>query len=349
MDEVITSAPAKAILFGEHAVNRGQVAIAASVGLRIKCHVRRGGYFYHLQSKGHARTFTRDEVIALGRQVDEWRAAGDYAAIRQLAARDYFAPAQYIIAHAMRSIPALEDGLDIAFASEIPRSGGLGSGGAAHAALARALYHFAAGDADLSPGAQNQAQIGAWAYLGDVIAHGGIASALDTQTSLLGGVIRYSTEAWGERIPAAPGLRLVIGDTGVRGQTSEVNSRVREWLAGDPTRMRYFEMIGALSEAAQKGLEQGDWRLLGRLMNLNQLVLEKIGVSCPELERLIDAAIGAGAPGAKLSGSGGGGIMIALATDETREAIVQALHQAGAYAVYAPEIAVQGAQVEAMS
>ncbi len=345
MDEVTTTAPAKAILFGEHAVNRGQAAIAVGVGLHMRCTVRRGGYPYHLQTAGHARTFTRDEVISLGEQVDRWREAAHYEAIRELAARDYFAPAKYIIAHALRNIPTIKDGLDITFQSAIPKSGGLGSGGAANTALAMALAAFAS-DFDMNSSAQRRT-IGEWAYAGDVIAHGGVASALDTQTSLLGGVVRYTREAWGERIPVAPGLQLVIGDTGVRAQTSEVNAHVRAWLAVDVARMRYFEMIGALSDIAQEKLEIGDWRLLGRLMNMNQLVLDKIGVSCPELERLIDAAIGAGALGAKLSGSGGGGIMTALVTDEAREAVAVALRNAGAHAVYMPDIAVPGARIEA--
>jgi len=353
MDTVTTSAPAKAILFGEHAVNRGQAAIAVSVGLRTHCTVHTGGYLYHFESAGHARTFTRDEVVAMGEQVDAWCEAQEYQAIREMAASDYYAPAKYIIAHALRAHDVLGDGLDIAYQSEIPNSGGLGSGGAAGVALAMALAHIA-----LTPTLslrEREQVICQWAYLGDVIAHGGVASALDTQTSLHGGVIRYTKEAWGERIPAAAGLQLVIGDTGVRGQTSEVNTRVREWLAADPstglragsTRMRYFDMIGVLSADAQKGLASGDWRLVGKLMNMNQLVLEKIGVSCPELERLIDAAIGAGALGAKLSGSGGGGIMIALVSDETHDAVVAALQAAGARAVYTPAVAVDGAYVEA--
>lgn len=344
MDSVTASAPAKAILFGEHAVNRGQAAIAVSVGLRMRCTVRTGGYVYHLQSAGHARTFTREEVVALGVQVDAWREVQAYQVIRELAASDYFAPAKYIIAHALHESDALGDGLDISYKSDIPNSGGLGSGGAANVALATALAQLAA--SDQSQIANCKLQIGQWAYLGDVIAHGGVASALDTQTSLLGSAIRYTKERWGEPTPIAPGLRLVIGDTGVRGQTSEVNTRVREWLAADATRMRYFEMIGVLSADAQRGLEIGDWTLAGKLMNINQLVLEKIGVSCPELERLIDAAIGAGALGAKLSGSGGGGIMIALVTEETRDAVASAMKAAGARAVYAPEVAVAGARIE---
>ena len=193
MDSIATSAPAKAILFGEHAVNRGQAAIAVSVGLRTRCIVRTGGNVYHLQSAGHARTFTYDEVVALGEQVDAWREAQAYQAIRELAASDYYAPAKYLIAQSMRACADLSHGLDITYKSEIPNSGGLGSGGAANVALAKALAELA--PTPLAPTLSQREraldkQIGEWAYLGDVIAHGGIASALDTQTSLLGGAIR---------------------------------------------------------------------------------------------------------------------------------------------------------------
>jgi mevalonate kinase len=68
---------------------------------------------------------------------------------------------------------------------------------------------------------------------------------------------------------------------------------------------------------------------LGHLMNLNQLLLEKLGVSCPEIERLVEAALGAGALGAKLSGSGGGGIIIALTEPGQQEAVAAAIEAAG--------------------
>ena len=80
-------------------------------------------------------------------------------------------------------------------------------------------------------------------------------------------------------------------------------------------------------------------------MNLNQLVLEKMGVSCPELETLNRAALAAGALGAKLSGSGGGGIMLALTSPETKAAVAVAIAQAGGEAL-TPEVAVEGARIE---
>lgn len=337
---IITTAPAKAILFGEHAVNRGQAALAVSIGLYARCELEVTGDVFCFEGAGHTQHASRNEIMALRRDVDLWRETQNFNRIRTLAHDNFFAPQKYILAHAFGE--ALPVGMTIRFESEIPPSSGLGSGGATFAALAKAIASLIPTLSHPSTGVQGEREVGRWAWLGDVIAHGGIASALDTQTSLLGGAIRYTKDEWGRRVPCHSSLSLVIGHCGVSAATSEVNTRVREWLSGDATRMRYFEMIGVLSDAALSRLASGDWQHMGRLMNMNQLVLEKIGVSCPELERLIDAALTAGALGAKLSGSGGGGIMFALVTPETRMGVAQALHDAGAQFVYTPQVAVDG-------
>jgi mevalonate kinase len=109
--------------------------------------------------------------------------------------------------------------------------------------------------------------------------------------------------------------------------------------------MHYFHEIGLLSRHAETAIQQGDWPELGRLMNLNQLILERIGVSSPELERLNDTALEAGALGAKLAGSGGGGIMIALVTPESAAHVAAAIRTAGGTPISAA-CAVPGAHVE---
>ena len=307
--EIVARAPGKLILFGEHAVNRGQPALSVSAGLYATCRLRPDagpGIVFESDAPGRARApTTREAVLDLGRAVDAFRAAGDDDSIRALLRADFFAPQKYILATALGA--ALPRNLTVAFRSEVPGTGGLGSGGAVFAALATAL-------AALAGGAPDRARVADWAHRGDVVAHGGVASRLDTQTSLTGGAVRFAVAAGlAEPVAVHPELRLVIGDTGVRAATAEVNGRVRRWLAERPAaRMRYFECVGALSRTALAPLAAGDWPALGQLMTLNQMVLEKIGVSSPELERLIEAALGAGASGAKLAGSGGGGIMIAL-------------------------------------
>lgn len=335
-------APAKAILIGEHAVNRGQAALAVSVGLHVTCRVVAseqvsGDGGIRLVSDAHTQTTTRTAILDLGRVVDRERLHENYAAIHLLARDDFFAPAKYVLAALGDALPAA---LDICWTNSIPQSAGLGSGGAACVALAAAIGRLIERDHD-------RRELAAWAQRGDILAHGGIASGLDTQTSLYGGAIRYTTAAQGAPLPYADGLALVIGNTGVVAATSAVNGRVRAWLEHQPVRLHYFHEIGMLSRLAEQALLSGDWRELGQLLNLNQLILERIGVSCEELQTLIDAALEAGALGAKLSGSGGGGIMIALVEQERIGAVAQAIEQAGGTAIVAP-VGVPGVTVQTM-
>lgn len=338
MFPIRTSAPAKTILIGEHAVNRGQTALAVSLGLYAGCTLTASNsHTYNFISDAHQTQTTREEIIELGRQIDGWRADQDYAAIQQLAAADFFAPSKYVLAALGERLPS---SLTITFNSAIPQSMGLGSGGALFVALATALTRLA-GYPDTP---ETQRLIRQSAHRGDIIAHGGIASGLDTQTSFYGGAIRYTAAHEGEPIVHAPGMALVVGNTGIFAATSAVNGRVREWLAERPVRLHYFHEIGLLSRHAEQALASGDWPELGRLMNLNQLILERIGVSCPELEALNEAALAAGAFGAKLAGSGGGGIMVALTLPERVEAVAEAITAAGGTAIVAP-IGVPGVQV----
>jgi mevalonate kinase len=334
MSAITTIAPAKAILFGEHAVNRGQTALAVSVGLHASCRLEvldacapsKPDDQFHFSAGQHVAGTRRQDILALGRAMDGALAGQDYAAIQRLSADDFFAPAKYVLAALGDALP---DRLQVAFTSAIPQSAGLGSGGATFVALAAAL-------AQLLGRADDLRLIASWALRGDIIAHGGMASGLDTQTSLYGGAIRYTSARQAEPIPYADGLLLVIGNTGVFAATSLVNGRVRKWLAERPVRMHYFQGIGLLSHHAEVALRAGDWIELGRLLNLNQLILERIGVSCPELELLNEAALAAGALGAKLAGSGGGGIMIALVTPDRVDPVARAIRDAGGQAIIAP-------------
>ena len=333
---VTAIAPGKVILFGEHAVNRGQPALSASVGIFASCRVTRGGNRYLFRGGGRTLNAARAEVAAQGLWIDACHAAEDCAGIQEAASEDYFAPAKYVLSSVFGN--NLPNGLQLEWQSDILASSGLGSGGAAFTALVAALCALRPEGVELEQRAE-------WAHRGDIVAHGGTASALDTQTSLLGGVICYTGQGLADSVPCAPGLTLVIGHSGVQAATGNVNSRVRNWLAERPkSRLAPFRSIGALVRAAQPALAAGDWDELGRLMTLNQLALEKIGVSCPELETLIDAALDAGALGAKTSGSGGGGIMVALTLPENRHTVAAAVTAAGG-TVFLPQIGVPGAMI----
>jgi mevalonate kinase len=336
---ITTRSPGKIILLGEHSVNRGQLALAVSVGLNTTCRLEEiEGSTTTLAGAGRAQSYDADELKRHTARLDQMLATRDFAGIRDLLGRDFFASSAYLVGQAAEfGLPPVR----VTFESEIPMSCGLGSGGAVHAALALALV------ACLREHGRKYAdeltQAGVWAYSGDRVAHGGIASALDTQTSLLGGAIEYMDGQPGRRFAIADGLRLVIGHTGVpKGSTGSVNDRIRTWLAEDASRIRVFEEMGRLAVAARTALQGGQWAELGRLMNRNQELLVQAGASHPQLDQLCIAARAAGALGAKLTGAGGGGVMIALVTPATEERVAGAISAAGGTPLSAP-VAVPGA------
>ena len=87
---------------------------------------------------------------------------------------------------------------------------------------------------------------------------------------------------------------------------------------------------GAIVDSARSAIENGTIELLGPLMDANHGLLRKMGVSCPELDALVQAAREAGARGAKLSGGGQGGNMIALVGAYNAEKVAAALEKTGA-------------------
>jgi mevalonate kinase len=124
---------------------------------------------------------------------------------------------------------------------------------------------------------------------------------------------------------------LAIADTGIRSPSKITVGDVR--LAWQQEHTRYealFDRIGAVAEAARVAICTGQTEALGLLMDRNHALLQEIGVSCPELDALVAAARAAGALGAKLSGGGRGGNMIALVTEATGSTVADALRTAGA-------------------
>jgi len=132
-------------------------------------------------------------------------------------------------------------------------------------------------------------------------------------------------------LPEEP-CRLVVGYTGIRHRTAEVVADVARSRSSDPASFdAMFSEMGAVARQGAQALRKGDLRELGGLMDRNQGLLARIGVSSPELDRLIAAARSAGALGAKLSGAGRGGCMVALADGpELAGRLRAALEAAGA-------------------
>lgn len=158
----------------------------------------------------------------------------------------------------------------------------------------------------------------------------GTGSGFDVAASTYGGVLYY--QRGGETITpvAVPTLPLVIGYTGVKADTVSLILDVKKKYEKNTVAVsRIFSAIHTLVDDARERLIKRDWERLGVCMDYNQEYLRDLGVSSDRLESLITAAKDAGALGAKLSGAGGGDCMIALVTDATRDAVQQAITQAG--------------------
>jgi mevalonate kinase len=124
---------------------------------------------------------------------------------------------------------------------------------------------------------------------------------------------------------------LLIADTGTHSRTKEVVEWVRQARNHNPARYdALFDQIGDIVDEAHQAIEAGDVDTLGPLMDDNHELLIKVGVSSPKLDKLVEAARFAGAMGAKLSGAGRGGNMIALVEDDVVEEVAEALREAGA-------------------
>lgn len=139
--------------------------------------------------------------------------------------------------------------------------------------------------------------------------------------------------------PLAPFVEtppMLLAHTGVRHHSGTVHKSIRErWLDGEPKVVDAYVDIARLARAAKKALLACDWDALGDLMNRNHAIQRDLGGSGESNEKLIRAALSAGALGAKLAGAGGGGTIIALARD--REKMAAALIDAGADKILYPE------------
>jgi len=336
MRTIVASAPAKVILLGGKGVNWGFPALVAAVGMRTTCRVGVGAGEYRLRYGERVESTDRQSLSAFRARIEELRAGKRYEEITAIARQDFFAPVRHVLSHIVERTGV--SGLEISWESEIPVGSGLGSGAAAAASLAAAA--FAA--AGVNPEPRDLAWV---AWQADVIAHGGMGTGLDSGACALGGIVRYSLEDGPRQVQAGGSLSLVIGDTLLRASTATSNASSRSWLADHPMRFHLLQEMGMLVEQAQRAIESGDLPTLGHLLNLNQLIKEKLGMSLQRIEELIEASLGAGALGAKISGKGGGGIIVALAELGREQAVARAIEAAGGKAIV-PAVGVPGARIE---
>ncbi|MEM3693468.1 MAG: mevalonate kinase [Candidatus Bathyarchaeia archaeon] len=216
-------------------------------------------------------------------------------------------------------------GLEITVASEIPISAGLGSSAAVSVATIAAV----GGLFGVSLTKEDLCRL---ALEAERLVHKN-PSGIDPTIATYGGILLFEKGKPPEPVKLDLDFRLVIGNTGIARSTGEMVAKVGLLQRYHP------EIFASILEAAHRlvleALRASDLEGLGRLFNVNHGLLSAVGVSDISLERLVYAARAAGALGAKLTGGGGGGCMIALAKDERLSQVVQAIREAGGEAFIA--------------
>jgi mevalonate kinase len=197
------------------------------------------------------------------------------------------------------------DGVRVSIRSDLPIGRGMGSS----AALAVALVRAAHGDVSAEECFER-------AFRVERVFHGN-PSGVDHAVSARGGLVRYQRAPLILEDRPVPSWRLVVLDTGTAGDTAALVAGV---ASRRPAVDADLAAIGSLVDEVDRHLADG--RAVGELLDENQRLLGRIGVSTPRIEDLCAVARKAGAYGAKLAGAGGGGVVVAIAPDP--DAVVRA-------------------------
>jgi hydroxymethylglutaryl-CoA reductase len=293
----------KVILLGEHSVVYGRHAIACPVPLNM-------------------RAFVEDVDKGVELLIPRWGV--EYQLSKPPEQRRSFENAAGAI---LDELGLSDRGIRIEVFPDVPRGMGLGGSAALAVAIVRALdKHFKL--------KLDDDEVNRLAFKSEEVAHGQ-PSGIDNTMATFGKplVYRKGNPPLVELLNIPEPMSMVIGMTRTQGLTAKTVGNVREAHKHLPkVYEKIFDDIDALVLQAVSAIQDNRLADLGELMDINQGLLNALRVSTPELEKLIGIARDAGALGAKLTGGGGGGAMVALCGntgDDTAEAVCAALESSG--------------------
>jgi len=304
-------APGKVILLGEHAVVYGQPALAVPVR-----QVQAVAEIAPLSDAPAGQVWIEASQVGFQGWLDE---------------ADPQQPLIRIVELTLGELGRRPSSISLSIRSTIPIASGLGSGAAVSVAIIRALCdHFG-----VSLSLERQSAL---AFEVEKLHHGH-PSGIDNTVVVYEAPVSYVRGQPPQPLSVGSPFTLVIGDTGVPAATAVAVGQVRQaWLANPAHFERIFRAIGECVRRGQGAVERGNLRMLGACMDENHRLLQEVGVSSGALDGLVGAARQAGALGAKLSGAGLGGNMIALVQAAHAEGVDKALRGAGAARTIVTEV-----------
>ena len=327
----VSSAPGKVYLFGEHAVVYGEPAVPCAIE-------RRATVTVEARDDDHVRVEASD--LSLDGFTVEYAGTTDGRPDVDVPASLVEAAMGYVdaaVEQAREAVGRPDAGFDITVESSIPLGAGLGSSAAVTVAgidaATRELGH------ELSA-----RELADRAYHAEAAVQDGQASRADTFCSAVGGAVRVEGDDC--RAIETPNLPFVVGFDGGAGDTGELVAGVRALKEEYDFAADTVSTIGDLVRTGERILDPEDGSVddrlaeLGRLMNFNHGLLESLGVSSRSLDSMVWAAREAGAHGAKLTGAGGGGCIVAL--DPTPETLTALQFTPGCEEAFRAELATDG-------
>jgi mevalonate kinase len=303
MPAIISKAPGKIILFGEHAVVYGYPAIAVPIdAVQVRVTI--------------LPVITENQSIIKIRNIG-WHEDIPFAKLDEL--NPIRTSAENVFTHINQKPPRFE----MTISSSIPIAAGLGSSAALAVAITKGMSQF------LGIYLSND-EVNALAYKSEEIQHGS-PSGIDNSVVTLGQPILFIKSKSISQIKIRNSIHIILADTGKRTLTREVVAFVKQNLEKQPDFIKpILAEIGGVVKEAAEALLYGEIKKLGSLMVLNQIALKKLGVSSIELDRLVESAIKNGALGAKLCGGGKGGYMVAICEPASCERVSSGLVSDGA-------------------
>jgi mevalonate kinase len=326
---VTASAPGKVYLFGEHAVVYGEPAVPCAIERRARVTVER-------RNDDQVRVNARD--LHLEGFVVEYDGDLDGTPNVDVTESLLEAAMGYVSESVERARDATNRpnaGFDVTIESDLPLGGGLGSSAAVSVAAIDAATRELGVELD-------DREIADRAYRVEYAVQDGQASRADTFCSAMGGAVRVEGEEC--RTLSAPDLPFVVGFDGVGGDTGALVSMVSDLRSSYGFAADTVESIGDVVRRGERALAEEDLDELGRLMDFNHGLLSALGVSSRSLDAMVWAARDAGAMGAKLTGAGGGGCIVALDDTDRSERVLS--FAPDCEEAFRAELATDGVRVE---
>jgi len=299
--KIFCKAPAKVIISGEHSVVYGHPALVAAVNIYSKVSVDAvdeiGAHEIYSEKYGVAKMI-----------------GGAFSGPSQLK------PFARIIT-VFRDSEGFKGRLKVRISSDIPPASGMGSSASLSVALANALLKLVY---EKPP----DEKVFNLAMEGERVAHVN-PSGVDVAAALWGGLILFVKDKGVERLEAGQGVFL-LADSGLERSTKDMISKVASLKEKEPDLFNIIMASVSSVTTRISRLLQSDIAEAGRLMTLNHLLLSLMGVSNSRLDSLVWTSISAGAYGAKLTGGGGGGCVLALVDENTLNTVEETLRNLNA-------------------